>query len=128
MRANEILEHLSGYAQEQQQQLALGLCSLLELADLAAAKALVALALCCKADCSLLGAVVQPQLLQQVGLHRAVTLSEILSGGTRSEKDRAVIALTLALCNDVNGAVPVTGRLQGWTEQRASLSKPLWQL
>lgn len=42
-----------------------GLLRLLELADLPAAKALVALALLCKADSSLLGSVVQPQLLQQ---------------------------------------------------------------
>ena len=48
--------------QEQRQELVYGLLRLLEPADLPAAKALVALALLCKEDSSLLGAVVQPQL------------------------------------------------------------------
>ena len=52
-------------AQEQRQELVQGPLRLLEPANLPAAKALVALALLCKADCSLLGLVVQPQLLQQ---------------------------------------------------------------
>ena len=43
------------------------LIRLLEPADLLAAKALFALSLLCEAERSLLGAIVQPQLLQQVG-------------------------------------------------------------
>ena len=54
--------------QDQRQELVQSLYSLLEPADLLAAKALVALGLICKADCNLLGAVVQPQLLQHVSL------------------------------------------------------------
>ena len=55
------------FAQKQRQELVQSLISLLEPADLLAAKALVALGLLCEAECSLLGAIVQPQLLQQVG-------------------------------------------------------------
>lgn len=62
--------------QDQLQQLLQSLISLLEQADLVAAKALVALGCLCKADHSLLGAVINPQLLQQVRDLRI--LSELL--------------------------------------------------
>ena len=62
--------------QDQQQQLVQSLINLLEQADLVAGKVLVALGFLCKADRSLLGAVINPQLLQQV--RNLITLSKLL--------------------------------------------------
>ena len=63
--------------QDEQQQLVQSLISLLEQADLVAAKTFVALGFLCKAHHSLLGAVINPQLLQQVRDLR--TLSQLLN-------------------------------------------------